>query len=155
MWTELINQLKRDEGLRLDAYRDSLGVLTVGYGHNVQARPVAGVEKEGDTISEGMAYALLTDDLARTMQALDEALPWVDTIDDARKAVLYNMAFNLGVRGLLKWRNTLMAVREGRYNDAADAMMQSKWAYQVGDGPGGYFDRGERLVKQMRTGEWQ
>jgi lysozyme len=62
--------------------------------------------------------------------------------------VLVNMAFNMGINGLLGFKHTLELVRTGNYADAADAMLNSKWAEQVGP-------RAKRLSEQMRTGEWQ
>jgi lysozyme len=55
------------------------------------------------------------------------------------------MAFNLGVPGLLKFKNTLRAVREGRFEDAAKGMLASKWARQV-------KGRAVRLAQVMKTG---
>ena len=50
----LLTQLKRDEGLRLSAYLNTEGILTIGYGHNCQASPVPSVRHPGDAI-----YAVL------------------------------------------------------------------------------------------------
>ena len=55
------------------------------------------------------------------------------------------MAFNLGVQGLLKFRNTLGMVRDGDYDGAARGMLASLWARQV-------KGRATRLADQMRTG---
>jgi lysozyme len=59
--------------------------------------------------------------------------------------VLVNMGFNLGPEGLLGFRRTLRAVEEGRYADAAEGMLRSKWARQVGA-------RAVRLAAMMREG---
>jgi lysozyme len=55
------------------------------------------------------------------------------------------MSFNMGLPTLSKFTRTLQAIKNGRYSDAADEMLDSKWARQVGK-------RAERLSKQMRTG---
>lgn len=131
--SELTADLKRDEGLRLKPYRDTVGKLTVGIGRNL----------DDVGISEAEAEYLLQQDIDRTMAEMDRLMPWWRGLDDTRKRVLINMGFNLGVPGLMKFKNTLAAVKEGRYADAADGMLASKWAKQVGD-------RAIRLADLMR-----
>lgn len=150
----LIQQLHRDEGSKRDAagnhvaYLDSVGVLTIGYGHNCKASPVPGVTKPGDTITDSQANELFEKDLATHIWAVRKALPWIAGLDPVRQGVLYNMAFNLGINGLLGFKNTLGLIERGDYAAAASGMMHSKWADQV-------KGRARRLSEQMRSGEWQ
>lgn len=131
---DLILDLKLDEGLRLKPYRDSVGKLTLGIGRNL----------DDVGISEAEAEYLLGNDIDRTIADLNRLLPWWQGLDDTRRRVLLNMGFNLGVPGLLKFKNTLQAVQDGRYQDAAKGMLASKWARQVGD-------RAKRLAEMMRS----
>jgi lysozyme len=78
---------------------------------------------------------------------LTERLPYFSSLSAPRQAVLIDMAFNLGVGGLMKFTNTLAAVEAGDFAKAAERMMQSKWATQV-------KRRAFRLAKMMETGEW-
>lgn len=142
----LVEQLKKDEGLRLKAYKDTVGVWTIGYGHT-------GPEvKRGLTWTREKAEAVLVEDVLDHNAKLAAALPWVGGLDPVRRRVLQNMAFNLGIgsaatgKGLLGFKNTLEFVRTGQYDKAADGMLASKWARQVGN-------RAVRLAKQMRTGQ--
>lgn len=128
--------LVRHEGLRLKAYRCTAGKLTIGVGRNL----------DDVGISEAEAMVLLEGDIDGVIKDLNRALPWWSTLDDARREVLANMAFNLGIKTLLDFRLTLAAVREGRYKDAAALMLQSKWATQVGN-------RAKELAVQMETGK--
>lgn len=128
-------QLLEHEGLRLKPYRDSRGVLTLGIGRNL--RDVG--------ISRAEAFALLDHDLDTTEAALTAALPWFTTLDPIRQRVLIDMAFNLGPETLLSFSQTLSAVARGDYDHAADCMLDSLWATQVGL-------RAQRLSKMMRTG---
>ena len=73
----------------------------------------------------------------------DFDLPWWRTLIYERQRVLANMAFNLGIDGLLGFRHTLLAMEQGRYDEAVIGMMGSKWAGQVGD-------RAVRLAKMMK-----
>jgi lysozyme len=133
----LRQQLHRDEGLRLMPYTDTVGKLTIGVGRNLTDRG----------ISDDEAQYLLDNDIAICIGELRSAYPWFDRLDEARQGVLVNMCFNLGMPKLAKFGTTLGLVRTGKYPQAAVAMLQSKWAQQVGN-------RAVRLAEQMRDGVW-
>lgn len=134
-------QLKRDEGVIPHAYQDSLGYWTIGAGHLIDQR-------KGGKLPDFVIDVLLEHDIEKHGQELFAKLPWVKDLDPARQGALINMAFNLGVDGLLGFTNTLSAVEARDFAVAAQRMLQSKWASQVGP-------RATRLAEQMRTGEWQ
>ena len=134
----LREQLIRDEGLRLFPYRDSVGKLTIGVGRNL--------DDVGITAAE--ADVLLDHDITRATTAGLMRLPWASTLGDVRRAVLVNMAYNLGVGGLLGFRVALAAMERGDWPGAAAAMLDSRWARQVGA-------RAKRLAEQIISGEWQ
>lgn len=132
----LISQLLADEALRLKPYRDSVGKLTIGVGRNL--------EDVGITKDEAMY--LLANDLRRVYSEVANALPYFQKQNDARQNVIINMAFNLGLTKLLEFKYMLAHVMRGEYDLAADAMLQSKWARQVGN-------RAVRLAQVMRSGQ--
>ena len=140
--SDLVRQLNGDEGRRACVYQDHLGYWTIGVGRLVDARkPGAGLRpKEMDF--------LLANDIEDRVQQLTARLPWFTQLDEARQGVLLNMSFQLGVDGLLAFKNTLELVRTGKYLEASNAMLQSKWASQTPE-------RAERLSKQMASGVWQ
>lgn len=140
-------QLKRHEGLELRTYVCPAGKLTIGYGHNLTDDPVWGLQR-GDKISARQAEELLQRDVRRAARELDEKLPWWRSLCEARQAVLLNMAFNLGVHGLLAFSRMLMALRQKDYKGASFEMIDSDWHEQVGV-------RSEELIRQMRTGQWE
>jgi lysozyme len=131
----LISDLKRHEGLRLKPYRDIVNVLTIGYGRNLDA----------NGIRESEAEMMLRNDVDEVIKQVYEALPWVETLNDARKSVIFNMTFNLGLAGLLKFKGTLAAIQSGDYATASTRMLSSKWAGQVGH-------RATELADKMRSG---
>lgn len=141
MRNELVRQLKGDEGVKPSAYQDHLGYWTIGVGRLIDAR------KGGKLRDDEIAY-LLNNDIEDRINALNKRLPWFQDLDDARKGVLLNMAFQLGTEGLLGFERTLSLIRDGKYDNAAHAMLQSKWAKQT---PA----RAARMAEQMRTGLWQ
>lgn len=122
------------------AYQDSLGFWTIGVGHLVDRR-------KGGRLPDHIVDALLDYDIERHSAELFKALPWAKDLDEVRQTVLIDMTFNLGIHGLLGFKNTLRAVKEKRWEDAAKGMLASKWATQVGS-------RAVRLADMMRTGEW-
>lgn len=142
-------QLKRHEGLRLEAYKDTEGVLTIGWGHNCEASPVPGVEQEGDVISRGSAENLLYQDLKSLARELDDRLPWWRGLDEPRQAVILNMAFNMGVSGLLGFKRALSAMKIGDYARAGTEMLDSRWAKEQVRG------RAAELARQMVLGDWE
>jgi lysozyme len=130
-------QLVRHEGLRLKPYRCTAGKLTIGIGRNLDDRG----------ISQREAYVLLENDIQNCeKQLLDEIPEIYNGLDDVRKSVLLNMCFNLGIKGLLEFKNTLAFIAAGDWERAANGMLASKWAKQVGK-------RAIELSEMMRKGK--
>lgn len=145
MTPELEASTKIHEGRRLRAYQDTKGVWTVGYGTNLQEL----------SIDEELATKWLREKLYQA-EVLAGGYPWFRELAQARKDVVVEMIYNLGITRFDKFTNLKAALGVKNYNKAADEMMDSKWAYDVGDGPGNKDDRAERLARQMRTGTyWQ
>lgn len=109
------------EGVKPKMYKCPAGFNTIGRGHNLDANP----------ISLAAIDQIWEDDINGTYEALVKALPWFTTLDTKRKMVLLDMAFNMGVGGLLKFKNTLKFVQDRQYLLARSSMLQSKWASQV------------------------
>ena len=129
--------LRLHEGERLKPYTDTTGHLTIGVGRNLTDMGITAAESE----------MLLRTDVARTREAVCRAWPWVEQLDPVRQAVVLDMAFNLGVKGLSQFKRTLALLQKGRWEAAADAMLDSLWAQQVGG-------RAQRLAQMVRTMNW-
>lgn len=134
-------QLMRHEGVVPHAYQDHLGYWTIGAGRLIDAR-------KGGGLSKAEIDLLLDNDIEKHRKELFARAPWISELDQVRGEALINMAFNLGVTGLLEFKKTLAAVRRGDYQEAAAMMLQSTWARQVGK-------RAVELSEQMRTGQYQ
>lgn len=135
---DIFEQLRRDEGSRNFPYTDTVGKLTIGVGRNLTDRGLA-----NDEIND-----LLVNDVNQVKMDLTRSLPWYASLDEARRGVLENMAFNMGLHGLLAFHKMLTFMEAGEYDQAATEMLNSKWSAQVGD-------RAKRLALQLQTGEWQ
>lgn len=135
-YEKLAARVRRNEGLSYLPYRCSAGALTIGYGHNLDARG----------ISIEVAELLLKQDLEIAEKEVKNACIWWPKLDDARFCVLVEMCFNLGISRLVGFKKMLSAVEAGDYKTAAQEMLASKWAVQVGR-------RAVELAKIMEKGE--
>lgn len=134
----LLSDLKNDEGIVLYAYPDSEGYTSIGIGRLIDQR-------RGGGITENEALYLAKNDIFKVTGALDVALPWWRTMSEPRQRALANMAFNLGVKGLMGFRKALAALQDGDYAKAADEFLDSTWRKQVGD-------RAVRITDMIRGG---
>lgn len=139
--TNISEQLDRDEGNIPYAYQDHLGFWTVGKGFLIDKRKGGGLRPEEIEF-------ILNNRLALIRAQLSRALPWVGGLDRARLGVLENMAYQMGVEGLLAFRKFLNYLSLGAFDRAAEEMLDSTWAKQTPE-------RAKRLSVQIKTGVWQ
>ena len=139
---QLIQKLIAHEGMVLKVYQDTLGIDTIGIGRNLKGRginqdeleymgmkSIDAVYKLG--ITEKDAIFLANNDVDIVEEELLRIHPIVDELDEVRQIVLVDMAFNLGVPRLCKFKNMWAAVYDGDYDKAAVEMLDSRWATQV------------------------
>jgi lysozyme len=134
---ELIEDLKKDEGLRLRAYRDTVGIWTVGYGHAHVA--------PGTVWTEAEAEAQLLADIASAEHDCDAHIPWWRALDPARADVLCELMFNLGWPTFSDFHQFLGLVDQANYTAAADDLLATKAGRELPERYG-------RLATQLRTG---
>ncbi|UQP02223.1 glycoside hydrolase family protein [Burkholderia multivorans] len=127
-------ELTVDEGRKNRIYVDTVGKVSGGIGRNLTDKGFR--DNEIDLMYQN--------DIAETEAWLDRNLPWWRSLDPVRQRVLMNMAFNMQGK-LLTFVNTLAAIQRGDYAAAADGMLNSLWARQVGA-------RAKRLADMMRGG---
>ena len=130
----LTQDLIHDEGLRLKPYKDTTGNLTIGVGRNLDA--------EG--ITEQEALYLLNNDIQRVESELT-TVPNFSQLSNPRQRVLIQMTFNLGLGGVMEFKDMWTAIQAQDWDGAANAMLNSLWAQEVGE-------RAVRLATWMRTG---
>lgn len=135
--SRLFQQIKKHEGFSSTVYKCSADKLTIGYGRNIEDRGITKAEAE----------YLLANDIEI---ATEEAEQFFDMckLNEARKSVIINMLFNLGMSRFATFKKFISAINEGQFTRAAHEMVQSRWYRQVGR-------RGADLVEQMLTGEFQ
>lgn len=139
MTPEVLAKLRKSvmahEGLRLFLYTDTTGHMTIGWGHNLSDVP----------ITRQVANLMLDNDLTDAVEACEELIPVFKTLDATRQCVLAEMALNMGINTLLTFKRMLRYVEEKRFDKAAEQMLKSKWASQVGN-------RAHELAESMERG---
>jgi len=155
---DLIEKLIQHEGLRLQVYEDSLGIATIGIGRNLEDRGITPEELDWMDIpnmaivhtmgiTEADAMYLAQNDVQIVEEELLRAHPCVDRLDAVRQLVLVDMAFNLGVPRLCKFKKMWAAVEAEDFPTAAKEMLDSRWANQV-------KSRATKLAHAMHHGEF-
>ena len=130
------NLIIKHETYKEFPYIDTTGHLTIGFGHNLEARG----------LSYPVSSLALDEDITFWMVNLDRMLPIYKTLDPTRQAVLIDMCHNLGLHGVLEFHQMIEALEAKDYEGAASAMLESRWASQVG----------QRAIEDayiMKTGE--
>lgn len=144
-WNRLLDLIALHEGFRDHPYDDATGkrvkapkgFLTVGYGRNLDAHPWTRDE----------AISWLDEHATVVSNNLKVALPWTEDLDFVRHAALLDMAYNMGLAGLLKFKATLRKFEAGDYRGAAANARRSKWSRQTGS-------RAVRITRMIESGEW-
>ena len=126
----LIDDIKQEEGFKGIVYKCTEGFDTIGYGTRL---PLS--EKEAEMILE-YRLNILKGNLSGSLYMLD--------IDKKAWDILYNMVYQMGVKGVLNFKNMIKALENKDYKKAGDEMLDSKWAKQT---PA----RANRLSKAMKA----
>lgn len=132
--TKLLQDLQRDEGLKLKPYRDTVGKLTIGIGRNLDDRGITHAE----------AMHLASNDIEIVEYELDRNASWWRDMPEPGRRALANMMFNLGWPRLREFKNMLAALKAGKWDRAADEALDSEWAKQVGE-------RSKRIAALFRS----
>lgn len=132
---QLRTDLRRDEGVRLKPYRDTVGKLTIGVGRNLDDRGISNDEAE----------FLLAEDVKLVLAEIRIKFPWVLNETQNRQRAFANLLFNLGSTRLGKFKNTLAHWAAGQHQKAADGIRNSLYATQVGA-------RAERIAQLIEKG---
>lgn len=136
--SNLTELLKKHEGVKYELYKCTADKWTIGVGRNL----------EDVGISEDEADYLLQNDIERTIKLMDDYIPWHDDLDLVRHEALTNFVFNVGIGTAMKFKKAMAALEEQDYDTAANEMLDSAWAKQVGN-------RAIEVTEMIRTGEYQ
>ena len=127
MLSKYKNMTKSFEGLRLKPYKCTAGKLTIGYGRNLDDVGIS--QAEADMMFE-RDFAMAESEVKRLLRV--NGIDW-ECLIEQRFYVLTDMMFNMGYDRLSKFKKMLYALKKGLYEDAANEMLDSVWAKQVGN----------------------
>jgi len=155
---DLLDKLIVSEGLKLQVYKDTLGIDTIGIGRNLEDRGITKEELDWMDIpnigivyemgiTEADAVYLATNDVQIVEEELLRAHSCVEQLDSVRQLILVDMAFNMGVPRLCKFKMMWAAIHDEDYPTAAKEMLDSRWASQV-------KGRATKLANAMHNGEF-
>lgn len=108
VFAELLPIVRLYEGLRLRAYIDPVGVLTIGYGHTKGVKP-------GQVISLQEAESLLLSDATEALTQTLDLCPALATASAAKQAAIADFTFNLGA-GRLRASTLRRRIEAGEYD---------------------------------------
>jgi lysozyme len=126
--------LRRDEGVRFDAYKDTNNFWTIGVGHLLGSSP------RMSDITPEECDALLDVDINEAEHEARDIFPRFDEMSEPRQRAIVNMVFNRGPKRVRDSSTItpaiLKASESGSVEDWAAitaAIAASPWAKQVGD----------------------
>jgi len=120
---QLIEMLKRHEGVKSHVYKCSAGYESIGVGRNIS--------KSGLGLSDDEVDYLLENDITRVIKELSSEYPWFSSLDDVRKDAIIDIGFNLGATRLRGFRRALAAMDAADYKTASLEFLDSKWSRDV------------------------
>ena len=156
--SHFLDKLVEHEGLVLTVYKDTLGIDTIGIGRNLKDRGISKEELDyldipsmeviyERGITEADARYLALNDIAIVENELCRVHTCVENLDSVRQLILMDMAFNMGVPRLCKFKLMWNAIHEQNWEASSREMLDSRWARQVGR-------RAKILSEAMKSGEF-
>lgn len=129
------DKIRLEEGFEPKPYKCTEGKLTLGIGFNLEA-----IEMPEHIAMMWLDHIL--DELTRDL----EQESWFRDLNEARKVVILDMAYQLGINGMLKFQKMINALRWERWDEAANELLDSKYAKQTPN-------RAHRNANILLTGE--
>ena len=149
---EWCNRLILHEGMVLKPYRCPMGKLTIGVGRNLDDNPLSSEELRalGDYkhgITENGAKMLLRNDILRCYEQLKKHIAGFEELEPDRQYALLDMCFQLGFKGLKKFRKMLKAIEKKDFIWASFECLTSDYAKQTPK-------RARRVAQAIKIGKF-
>lgn len=129
---QLLDDIEQAENCRLTAYLDSATPpnWTIGWGHKMPT-PMSGQSWNGFTIIQDTADRYLQADILRTYPYAEKLPEWSHLTTPARQNAVRELVFNMGGAKWSTFTVTREAMKDERWQDAHDGLLNSHWAAQV------------------------
>ncbi len=142
-----VRLVQLEEGCRLESYKDSRGIWTIGWGYNLEAHGYEKSEAASIVWTQEHADAALSDEIKSVVAEITRRWPkWLD-LDVVRQAAIVSSVYQLGAPGASYFLATIAAIKAHDWDKAAAQMLKSKWATQTPR-------RVKRNAEMIRTGQW-
>lgn len=126
---------EKEEGKRYKVYKCSAGKNTIGIGWNIDANPlpqdIAKYLKENGKLLDEHVDRLWAISIGRAISDCKKLFPNYDLFSPNRKIALTDFVFQVGLTTAREFKNTIKAINEGKWQEACNRMMKSKWFNQV------------------------
>jgi lysozyme len=129
---QLREQLKIDEGVKYEIYKDHLGYDTFGIGHLVVKEDVEFGQSVGTKVSEDRVNKVFEKDVQKMIKEAKILFPNFDSLPEEAQQVIVNMTFNMGRPRLSNFKKFIAYINESKWEEASKEMLNSAWAKQVG-----------------------
>lgn len=129
MLETLEERIMRHEGFCSFPKIDVPPMFCVGFGHDITEQSAKNDYPNG--ISTEDAIKLLDEDISAAKLAVARELPWTLGLSEIKQEVLVEMCFQMGINGLLQFKNMLSCARDGDDSGVVKSMLASKWHTQT------------------------
>jgi len=114
---DIIQKIKQEEGFESEMYDCPAGYKTIGYGVNLETTPIP------EPVARAWVKHILND-----INVSMAKYEWFRFLDRNRRVVILDMCYQMGVSGVLKFKKMIAAIEQGNFDEAANQMLDSKWA---------------------------
>ncbi|POU03613.1 lysozyme [Escherichia sp. ESNIH1] len=138
-----------EEGFKEKPYIDTEGYPTVAGGIKIGPKGAA-LKNYTFTVPRAVGEVwtqVFVDNVTRDCRSNPSIYAAMQKCNPARQDILISMAYQMGVAGLAGFKNTLALIAAGKFTEAANGMLSSKWARQTPN-------RAHRHAEVMRTGTY-
>lgn len=127
--------IKLNEGCKLEVYTCPAGKPTFGYGTNLEALDKDIVNQIYNILAKESLKALAVESLEREIinckRALNTQKWFTDDLSEFQQAIILDLAYNIGVAGVLKFKNMIEAIKQRNYGIACEEMLDSNYHHQM------------------------
>lgn len=145
----ILKHVRLSEGYSEVVYHDTKGIPTIGIGHNLRAKPLAGEYlayfSANGRMSRELIYKLFYEDLAGAERDAEKLFPNLRAYSENRQVGLVDLVYNMGYTKMLQFGPTIAHVRAEEWEQVAEHLEKTAWYKQVGK-------RGPRVVALIRFG---
>jgi lysozyme len=130
-------EIKKEEGFRMEVYKDTLGFKTGGYGHKMMYDDITPLDKAGWEV-------FFEKDFDRAVTGSEDILKLCPDIHQTARHLVVEMCFQMGAFGVSKFKGMIKALQDEDYKLAAVEMLDSRWAKQTPN-------RANRMAQRMEN----